>query len=173
MARKKPVPEVMVTNLDEADQVLEELAELDRKVAAIGITLNEVIDAAKAKAKIETAVIEARKKIIESALTAFAIVNKATLFQPKKSIDLDFGVLSFRLSTKVETAGKSVTWDMVLGKLKEHEFTDAIRLKEEVNKDVLLQWDDQKLAKVGVKRKTEDKFGYDLKQHEPGLNQAI
>lgn len=173
MTRKKPVPAVMVTNLQEADKVLEELAELERSASAVTNDLNEVIDAAKAVAAEKMAVVAARKSLLESALASYAIMNKAALFKDKKSVDLDFGVLSFRCSTSIVPAGSKITWEMVLGKLKEHGLQDGIRIKETVNKEALLEWDDKKLEKVGAKRKTEDKFGYDLKQHEPGLNQAV
>lgn len=173
MARKKPVPTVMVTNLQDADKVMEELAELERRTSAITNDLNEVIDSAKALAAEKMAVVAARKQLLESALASYAVMHKAALFKDKKSVDLDFGILSFRLSTSIVTAGRGVTWEMVLGKLKEHGLREGIRIKEAVNKEVLLEWDNDKLEKVGVKRKTEDKFGYDLKQHEPGLTQAI
>ncbi len=172
MARRKPVPAVLVTNLAEADKILEELADLERKTSAISNLLNETIDAAKAEAAEKTAVISARKQLLESALASYAVMNKATLFKDKKSLDLDFGILSFRRSTSIAPAGRGVTWEMILGKLKEQGLQEGIRVKESVNKEALLEWDNDKLEKVGAKRKTEDKFGYDLKQHEPGQIQA-
>jgi phage host-nuclease inhibitor protein Gam len=173
MARKKPVPAAIVASLQDADKVLEELAELERQASAISNSLNETIDVAKAFAAEDMAVIIARKNLLESALASYAVMNKAVLFRDKKSVDLDFGVLSFRSSTSIVTAGRNITWEMVLGKLKEYDLTEGISTKESVNKDVLREWDNDKLEKVGAKRKTEDKFGYDLKQHEPGLKQAV
>jgi len=173
MARKKPVPTVLVASLADADKVLEELAELERRASGITNSLNAAIDAIKAAAVDEMAVVSTRKQLLESALASYATINKAVLFKDKKSVDLDFGVLSFRRSTSIVTAGRGVTWEMVLGKLKEQGFQNGIRAKETVNKEALLEWGDDKLEKVGAKRKIEDKFGYDLKQHEPGLNQAI
>ena len=163
----------MVTSLTDADKVLEELAELERRASAITNDLNETIDAAKATAAEEMLVVTTRKQVLESALASYATINKAVLFKDKKSVDLDFGVLSFRKSTSIVTAGRGITWEMVLGKLKEQGLRDGIRTKEAVNKEALLEWGDDKLEKIGAKRKIEDKFGYDLKQHEPGLNQAI
>ena len=172
MTRKKPVPAVMVASLADADKVLEELAELERRASDITNSLNAAIDAIKAAAVDEMAVVSARKQLLESALASYAVINKAILFKDKKSVDLDFGVLSFRRSTSIVTAGRGVTWEMILGKLKEQGLQDGIRIKETINKEALLEWDNDKLEKVGAKRKTEDKFGYDLKQHEPGRNEA-
>lgn len=173
MTRKKPVAAVTVTSLADADKVLEELADLERRASAISNDLNETIDAAKARAAEEMTLVGVRKQLLESALTSYATMHKAVLFKDKKSVDLDFGVLSFRLSTSIVTAGRGVTWEMVLGQLKEQGLLEGVRIKESVNKEALLEWDSEKLERVGAKRKTEDKFGYDLKQHEPGLLQAV
>lgn len=172
MVRKKPVAAVMVANLGDADKALEELAGLERQASAITNDLNETIDTAKAKAAEDLAEITSRKALLESALASYATMNKASLFKDKKSVDLDFGVLSFRISTSVVTAGRGITWEMVLVRLKEQGLDDGIRIKETVNKEALLEWDNDKLERIGAKRKTEDKFGYDLKQHEPGQIQA-
>lgn len=172
MSRKKPIPAVMVTSLTEADKVLEELAALERQANSIKNTMNEKIDQAKAQATADMVEVATRVKILEAALSGYALANKSSLFKEKKSLDLDFGTLSFRQSSKIVTAGKGVTWDMVLEKLKDGGFTEGIRISEEVNKEALARWDDAKLEKVGAKRKTADTFGYDLKQQEPGLNQT-
>ena len=57
-------------------------------------------------------------------------------------------------------------------KCRELGFMDAVRVKEEINKDALSDWDDAKLEKVAAKRDTKDVFGYNLKQQEPGLGQT-
>lgn len=172
MGRRKPVPAVLVNSLDDADKVLEELAALERQASAITNTMNETIDSAKAKAADEMAVVAARKKLLEAALASYATMNKAELFKVKKSVELNFGILSFRLSSKVVPAGKSVNWGMILDKIKDHKFTEAISIKESVNKEVLAKWDDKKLEKVGAKIKTEDTFGYDLKQQDAAHTKA-
>jgi len=172
MTRKTPVPEVLVASLADADKVLEELAQLERRTNAIRDELNEKIDQAKAEAAEKMVEIEARRKLLDGALSSFAILNKAELFKGRKSVDLDFGTLSFRLSTKVVLVGKGVNWEKVVERLKELGYDSGLRVKEEVDKEALATWDDETLESVGVKKKTADVFGYKLKQTEPGLTQA-
>lgn len=172
MPRKKPVPTIMVASLQDADKVLEELAELERRANGIKNDMNERIDAAKAEAAEAITPLEARKKELEGALCAYALMHKAELFKDKKSRELDFGTISFRLSTKIVALRKGITMDDILTKIKELDYADGLRTKEELNKDALLGWDDDKLAQVGAKKKTDDTFGYLLKQQEPGLTQA-
>jgi Mu-like prophage host-nuclease inhibitor protein Gam len=171
MARKKVLPDFRINDLQEADKALEELAALDRESSVIKNSLNEKIDAAKAEADSRMATVEARQKILEAALESYAALNKAALFQDRKSVELSFGSFGYRLSSKIVTAARSITWDMVLGKIRELKL-DAVRIKEEVNKDTLATWSDEQLEKVGAKRKTVDSFGYSLKQEEPGQIKA-
>ncbi|MBF0261068.1 MAG: host-nuclease inhibitor Gam family protein, partial [Magnetococcales bacterium] len=58
------------------------------------------------------------------------------------------------------------TWAMVLGKLKELAFYEAIRVKEECNKEVLHEWPDERLAAVCARRVEKDVFWYELKKEE-------
>ena len=172
MSRRKPVPDLLVASLKDADKVLEELSELDRRANAIKSFMNEAIDKAKSEAADQMAIVESRKKVLEAALTSYAVLNKSSLFNDKRSLELDFGILSFRRSTKIVTAKRGITWDKVLERIKELGQIEAIRAKEEVNKDTLANWDDERLESIGAKRKTEDTFGYTLKQQEPGVTQA-
>ena len=172
MARKKPVPMVMVTSLQEADKVLEELAGLERKASAIKNAMNEKIDTIKAEAAEEMIEVEARQKELEGALSSFALMNKESLFQKRKTVDLTFGTLSFRSSTRIVAYGKGSNQKTMLIKIKEMGFWDGLRMIEELNKEALQAWDDEKLAKIGAKKKTEDTFGYDIKQQQPGLTKA-
>jgi phage host-nuclease inhibitor protein Gam len=172
MTRKKPVPTVMVASLQDADKVLEELADLERRASGVKNSMNERIDAAKAEAAEEMLPIEARKKELEGALSAFALMHKGDLFKEKKSRELDFGTLSFRLSTRIVPAGKGITLETMLEKVKELGFLDGVRLKEELNKEAMAGWDDDQLAQVGAKRRAEDVFGYTLKQQDPGQTMA-
>jgi phage host-nuclease inhibitor protein Gam len=51
---------------------------------------------------------------------------------------------------------------MVLGLLKEMKFPDAIRKKEEVNKDELATWPAERLDLVGARRVPQDVFWYEV-----------
>lgn len=154
---------LVVADIPHAKQLMAEFAEINRELADIDAKMNEVIDLAKANAAGLAAEPAARRKVIEAALAQFAYVHKASFFDKKKSLDLTFGVIGFRLSTKLKTAAK-ITWEMVLASLKSHGFKDAVRVKEEVDKEVLGGWTDERLATVGVTREIKDEFYIDPKQ---------
>lgn len=148
----------IVTDAPQAEAALAEMAQLDLTLELHAVEMNEAINEAKARAKASCAPLEARRKELEQALASYAELNKATLFKARKSLDMGFGVIGFRLSTCIKTVGKSTTWEMVLQKLKDFGFTDAIRTQETVDKDALRSYPDERLATVGAKREVSDVF---------------
>ena len=165
MARIKPAPALVITELIQADNVLRELCEIKRTRALIEDSLNHSIDYFKTEAAAEDAPHAARQMVLETALEQYAAFNKDTLFKDKKSIDLVFGALSFRKSTSLKTLSKW-TWAMVLEKLKDLGMKKGIRVKEEPDKEAMRAWDDATLEMVGVKRCEKDEFGYELNEVE-------
>lgn len=55
---------------------------------------------------------------------------------------------------------------MTLEKLREYGFTDAIRTKDEVNKEAMAGWPDERLELVGMKRRHLDTFFIEIKVEE-------
>lgn len=163
MARNKPKLMRPVKNLSEADQALADIGELKRKITLIETDMNAAIDAARAAAEVEASPLQAEIAQIEAGLAAFGEFEKKNLFKQKRSYDLAFGSIGFRKSSQIKTKAKH-TWAMVLGLLKEMKFPDAIRTKEEVNKDELSTWPDERLDLVGARRVPKDDFWYEVNQ---------
>lgn len=158
MAKTRTKPQALVVaDLKQAEAALAEMAEIDRTAEAREAAMNAAIDAARTEAKALCEPLAARRKELEQALASFAELNKAELFGKRKSLDLGFGTIGFRLSTSIKTVAK-ITWDMVLQKLKDFGFTEAVRSKESVDKDVLRGWPDERLATVGARREVRDEF---------------
>lgn len=59
-----------------------------------------------------------------------------------------------------------ITQAMTLEKLHEYGFSDAVRLKEEINKDAMAAWPDERLEMVGMKRRQLDTFYIEIKAEE-------
>jgi len=59
-----------------------------------------------------------------------------------------------------------MTWERVLGVLKERGMTNCIRIKEEVDKEALRTLGPNTLADVGCKLVQEDGFFYELNETE-------
>lgn len=177
MARTKPKVAVL-SDLKEADAALAELAGIKRDLSALEHVMNESIDNIKAEAKAQSTPLAARKKDLETALANFAIARKDDLFPKKKSLDLTFGIMGFRQSTKLKTLVKW-TWKLVLERLLDladapegGAYKKALRTKVEVDKDAMRGWPEERLAAVGVHKVAEDEFFYELKTEEIKENAA-
>ncbi len=177
MARTKPKV-VALADLKEADAALAELAGIKRDLAALEHVMNEAIDNIKAEAKAQSTPLTARLKDLEVALANFSTARKDDLFPKKKSLDLTFGMLGFRQSSKLKTLAKW-TWKLVLERLQEladspdgGAYLEAIRIKPEVDKEALRDWPEERLAAVGVHKVAEDEFFYELKAENIKENAA-
>lgn len=163
MARIKPDPH-MVEDTKQAEGALAEIAALDRRLEAISGAMQESIDAAKAKAIQESTPLKARRKELADAVAVFAKLNRTALFEGRaKSIDLGFGIIGFRESSKIVQVN-GVTAEMTLEKLHQFNFLDAIRVKEEVNKEATINWPPERLELVGLRKHKSDTFFIEIKK---------
>lgn len=163
MARSKPNPHI-VESREQAEGTMAEIAALDRKLAALTVAMNKELDAAKEKAAQAAAPLAARRKELESGLAVFAVLNRKELFPDgAKSLDLGFGVVGFRASTKI-VQQNNISADMTLERLRKFKFMEGIRIKMEINKDAMTAWTDEKLETVGLRRQKSDGFFLEVKK---------
>ena len=160
--RIKPDPHV-VEDTKQAEGALAEIAALDRKLEAISSAMQESIDAAKAKASQEASPLQARRKELADAVAVFARLNRTALFVGAKSIDLGFGIIGFRASSKLIQV-KGVTAATTLERLHQFNFTDGIRVKEEINKEAIIDWPAERLELLGLKKMKTDTFYIEIKR---------
>lgn len=172
MARKKPNPAFVVADLEAADKALARLAELKRTVDAENLRLNEAIDRLKANVAEVTASPLAEAAALEAALASFAETRKPDLFAKLRSQTLTFGVIGFRRSSEVKPQPKT-TWGTIKERIKAlvtgqdgDPFAAAIRVKEDVNRDVLKEWPEERLTSVGARIVAKDSFYYELNTQE-------
>lgn len=156
--RIKPVLESpAITSLEEADSALAKISAVKRQIALVNLGLAEDIDALKLKAAMEIEPFNAEIEALGRELAKFALKNKAELFVRKKSLELTFGVIGFRQSTRLATVGKA-TFKQVLEKLQDRELDKYIRTKHEVDKEALKGAPEDLLKTLGCKLKIEDEF---------------
>lgn len=165
MARVKPQTLQPIHNLEEANEALREIGELKRIQKDIELRMNDDIAAIKAGAEQDAASHIACCTALENGLMAFAESNKAELFKDRRSLDLNYGMIGYRKSTELTTL-KGNTWKTVLGRLKELAFRDAVRIKEEPDREVMSQWPDERLELVGCQRKEKDTFWLEINEEE-------
>lgn len=161
MSRIKPNPPV-VADRAQAEGALAEMAALDRKILGIEADMQDTIDTAKQRASQQAAPLVARRKELADAVAVFAKLNRQELFDKAKSVDLGFGVIGFRASTRIVQI-RGVTAEMTLERLHQYNFAEGIRVKEEINKDAALGWPDERLELVGLKRQQADTFFIEIK----------
>ncbi len=167
MTRIKPDPHV-VADRAQCEGALAEMAALDRKLSAIENEMREAIDAAKSKAGQLAGPLQARRKELADAVAIFARLNRQELFAKSKSLDMGFGVIGFRASTRIVQV-RGVTAEMTLERLHQYNLADGIRIKEEINKDAALGWPDERLELVGLKRQQADTFFIEIARDDvPG-----
>ncbi len=163
MPRVKPnlVPVYPVHSLEDVNIALGRIAMLKREIDLINMGAAEEVDAIKARAAAESEPLKQRIAGMELSIGRFAEAGKEELFAKKKSLQLTFGVIGFRASSRLKTKTKW-TFERVLASLKERGMTEFIRIKEEVDKEKLKGLAPEALAEVGCAVKTEDIFYYEL-----------
>lgn len=164
MARKK-TPSVVVDDQTQAEGILAELAAIDRKLMSVQVAMNEEIDAAKQKASDAKVPLEARRKELAAALKTWATMNKSVLFAKRKSLDLAFGSLGFQAATKIQQMA-NVSAEESIAKIKQYGFKDGIRILEELDKEAMEKWTDDRLALVGLVRRGTDNYWCKVNQEK-------
>ena len=165
MATRKKPTFTPISNLDEFNARLSEIAELDRELTTIDYELNETIDQAKTEAGQAAEPHKTKREQLEASLAAYAEYNKPVLFSDKKTIDLLFGSFGFRKSSAIKNMKGFKVAD-VIAKIKELGLRNAITVKESLNKDVMKEWADKQLEAVGAMREEKDSFWYEVKEEE-------
>lgn len=156
---------LLLKDIQQAEGALAEMSAISRKLSLIEGAMNEEIDDAKARAQQESSPLFSRYAELEKAVKAFGTLNKSRLFADRKSLDLAFGTIAFRQSTRISLQHR-VTEGMALQKLHEFGLSDGIRVKEELDRAAMMDWPDSKLEMVGMKRRTVESISVDVKAEE-------
>ena len=139
-------------NLDDVNLALRDIGLMEKELEAIDAKAAKEIAEVKTKAAKDGE--ELRKEIAATAakIEAYAEYNKTDLFKDKKSVDLSFGKIGFRQSTKISV--KKSTLEL----LKKLGFIACVRTKEECDKDAMSNLSDDELMSVDAARKISNVF---------------
>lgn len=159
MARIKPKA-TKVKTLDEVNTALADIVKCEIRLAEIDNKASTKIGELKERAAKEGE--QYRKKIqsIGEGINLFADFHKDEIFLKKRSVELSYGTIGFRKSTKVKT--KKTTLEL----LKKLFPKVGIITKESIDKNVLGEWEDEKLAQVDAAKAQEDNFFYETDKDE-------
>lgn len=151
MARYKPNIGKIKT-LEDANLALKEIGLLEHELEAIDGEANKKIAEIKADCAKQGEVYRKRITDLSALLGAFAEYNREELFKDRKSQKLSFGEFGYRKSTAISI--KKTTLEL----LKKLKLDRYIRVKEEIDKDLMAEMSDEALAQVDAVRKVKDAF---------------
>lgn len=155
MARKRL--ENSIKDWAGVDAALLSIGQIDREIEGHEAELQKAIEDRKEYTILRVNPLQDRKAALEMQIQAFCEGHRDEMGN-KKSRELNFGKVSFRLSTKILIRGVKSCLDA----LKSLNLLDYIRVKESPDKEKMKDLDDAVLAQVGAKRRSEDVFGYEV-----------
>ena len=146
-----------IKNWDDVDVVLKNLASLEVKRAEIEGELNERINELKNGAKERVAPILEQIKHLTKLIELFASSQKQE-FAKKRTKELTFGKVGFRLVTSVAIPRDKAKVEALLKSIKAYGLNDCISFVEKPDKERLKELDDTTLVKLGLEKKVKDSF---------------
>ena len=153
MAKRVKVTGTQLSNWDEVDDAVKRMALLMLQRAEFDAELHRTVTAAKEMAAIEVAPLDKEMEQLQRAVKEYVDAHRPDL-EPLRSKVLNFGAVGYRRSTSLSIGDP----DFTLARLKEQERFDCIRVKTEVDREALRQYDDEILMDLGVARKNRDTF---------------
>lgn len=161
MASKRVTPAALLSSWDDVDSCLKEIAERQRRVDAAKASAAAKITAINEKLEQEIGTDVALITRAETDIAAYTTAHQDQL--TGRSKQLTHGVVRLRAATELKPLNKW-TFAKVLERLKELKRMDFIRIKEEVNKEAIIdaKMDPTTMATIGVRLVTRDSFSYEL-----------
>lgn len=136
---------------DHVDLSLRRMGEIDIAVEKIQGDLTIKVNELKGQAELKAEGLKKERLELEESITLFCEENKEE-FAKKRSRELTFGVVAYKVTTKIviRSVKACVAAMEALGLEK------YLRVEKKPDKELMLNLDDQQLAKVGASKKTED-----------------
>lgn len=154
-----------IDSIADIDSILKEIGLAERELEAIDSKAQREIIAIREKAIKDGELLRNIIQELSIMVGSYAEQNRNTLFSDKKSMDLTFGTFGFRKSTSIQV--KKSTLEL----LKRYNMDKFIRIKEEVNRELMSELDDETLTKIDSFRKVNDNFFCDTNREE--INRII
>jgi phage host-nuclease inhibitor protein Gam len=142
---------------NEVDSALKQLGECDIRLAHIEGEATKKINEIKELAKKEADGIIETRKHVEKMITLFAENHKAD-FSKKRSKELNFGTVGYRLVKSVSIPRDKEKLTALLKSLKAYGFGECIKYEEKPDKDKIAELSDESIVKLGLKRSVKDSF---------------
>jgi len=150
MLRKK---KTTIQDWNEVDNALRRMGEIEIDIGEVEGNMNLAINGLKAKANQKIAPLEEERKGLEKEVLNFTENNKEE-FARARNKQLIFGKVAYRVVQGIRFLNGMET---VISAMKAFGLTDFLRIKEQPDKEKMLELDDATLVKIGASREVQDK----------------
>lgn len=161
MARKRITETPAIKSWEEVDTALREIAEAELALGDIEAEMNRQIIGAKKVAEQESKPLSDRISKLERDIKEYVTDHREELGKAK-SKPLNFGEVSFRLSTSISIPKAKEKVAEIIRRLKARHMTDCIIVEEKISKDALRKYGEDTVNAVGATWKQKDEFGYEI-----------
>ena len=134
---KKPV--TVAPSEAEAHEAMKHFARTSSQLKGLEAEVELEVQKVRDKYKVRVEKIRVEYNDALDKLKAYAEEHRADLFDKKKSVDWTHGLMGFRTGTPKVAKPTRITWAKVLEILKEEGLTHFIRMKEELDKDKIIE----------------------------------
>jgi phage host-nuclease inhibitor protein Gam len=166
MARQKIEAPRPFASWEEADEALRQIGEAQRAIEAAEHTMQEAIDLAKEAAAAASLPYRELIRSLEPRLNVFCDLRREDM-GARKSIELNYGVLGYRKSTKVVLPRGAAKVAEIINKLRGRGMTDCIITPAaRIDKDALKKYPPNDIIDVGASLDVQDTFWYEVKREE-------
>jgi len=146
-----------VENWEDADGAIKRMGEIDIALAEINGELTLRVNELKDRAKKNAIGLESERKYLEDQITHYCEQQK-TEFAKKRSRNLNFGTIGFRVTTSVPIPRDKAKLADLLGVLKRLKLGACIKTEEKIDREQLAGLEDTTIAKLGLKKRVRDSF---------------
>lgn len=146
-----------IDNFEAVDQALKRLCELEVQITHIEGEVTLACNKIKEEFKPQVETLNNEANFIRQEIENFCESNKAE-FADKRSKDLVFGTIGYRLSKSVNVPRVKSKVESLIAAIKSFGLRDCLIYEEKPNKEALAELDDGSLVKLGLKRVIKDNF---------------
>lgn len=161
MARKSISEAPVLKSWEDVDKTLREIAEEQIALADIESDMQRQIIGIKKISEQTSKPHADRIASLERDLKQFVEEHREDLGKTKTKV-LNFGEVSYRLSTSVVLPTAKEKLAEIIRKIKARKMTDCIKTEEKILKENLKKYGEDTVNAVGATWKQKDTFGYDI-----------
>ena len=149
--------EMAIQDYESVDKALKRLCELEVKITHIEGEVTLACNKIKEEYKPQVESLNNEANFIRAEIESFCESHKAD-FADKRSKELVFGTIGYRLSKSVSLPRVKAKVESLIAAIKSFGLRDCLIYEEKPNKEAIAELDEGSLVKLGLKRVVKDNF---------------